>query len=403
MAKKLNRNYFSFFDFLLLPFTNVTADKQYPPGYGYRYNDGVEDKPEPIPKTVGPLARNPEPEIMFYYWNQWRGMAQPIFKLKKDCADFIQPYYTHRKLFKDLFQPFIGILNCLKGLLSLLGGIATTALGLVISPCFVLAPHGLLNTLIYATSWIIRGIFDLVRGISQIVMTPLTWLLKIPTRALITHDREKHGQVVTVEEKPEIKRLTTRAMRYLNEIKNKENHLKKMQALEPAKKEIKKTEYEKKREELKTLEASGLGTNNPEISRLRVQANLASIWVWDSSDELRKARKDCTETLLIVVRILYEINRKLTKSLNNGWATKLGHTGEDVKKQFNDCYSIFWNMWEDFCNQGEPSEVSAKPTHNSRNVVERHDMGINIVERHDMRIDDNFIEKTREFLCNFST
>jgi hypothetical protein len=123
---------------------------------------------------------------------QFGGAFQPWAYMAKDARDtFLSPYKAKvwRHAGWDALQPIRGLLNILKG-------IATFAISPLIFVACALAFAILKTTGTGAAetgkhmswdtaltlSWMIEGVSDVVRGLTQIVTTPLTWLFKIPLR-----------------------------------------------------------------------------------------------------------------------------------------------------------------------------------------------------------------------------
>lgn len=144
------------------------------------------------------------------------GALQGFNNIIKDTMDTFKPYKGTYQLAHDLLQPVYGVGNLISGittivlsillLLFLVIAISVLAIAsLVALPFFGPMPLAftmclisgykdediLNNTSINFFIWLTEGITNLVRGITQIVFTPLTYLLKIPLRGMISlfHDR----------------------------------------------------------------------------------------------------------------------------------------------------------------------------------------------------------------------
>lgn len=129
---------------------------------------------------------NPNP----HSGQQILGGLQPLADIAKDFIDTFKPYKAGYHAGRDFLQPLRGVGNIAKG-----------AANLLLSPLLFVA-----NTIRYAltsgslenfasnmglnarrtTGWLLDGVSSLVRGLTQIAATPLTWLIKMPLRGLIT-------------------------------------------------------------------------------------------------------------------------------------------------------------------------------------------------------------------------
>lgn len=334
MRRKLNRNYVSFFD--SLPCSGKKEIANVPDGYGYRYHDGIEDGRYIYTPGIIPL---PElgPENNFYYLHQLSGMQRPLVKMAKDFTDTFEPYYTPKKHRKDWLQPINGVKNILKGAGSLLGGVMLTAIIVALLPLALCSPKDTLIEIIYPLTWIVRGVLDIFRGITQVVFTPFVYLIKIPLRWSITNHKCRTHNIKTVEMKPEIKRLASKARDYFNELKSAKDTLtqeKKAGAvrIESAKKELVKIEA-----------ALECGTNTDDNSAgktdLRSQKKRLENIIEEESRKEPKAVEYYIETLHRPMRILYEVNRKFNRSIHDGWKSNLNVS--QLKKTYDSLYRFY--------------------------------------------------------------
>lgn len=86
-----------------------------------------------------------------------------LTKIGKLFHDYIKPYKSGHQLRQDFKQPLIGVINLLRGVGKILGGIFT------------------LNIKLFGD-----GIFNVVRGCLEIATTPLAWIVKPMTRGIAT-------------------------------------------------------------------------------------------------------------------------------------------------------------------------------------------------------------------------
>lgn len=294
--KKLDRNYISFFEYISSRVLGRDPHPDQPKTYsfhGYRYYDGsIEDRLILDQKgDIDPV--NPEGVILdsIYPRYQLLGAFKPLSRMAKDFIDTFKPYNTSKKLLLDLTQPFRGIKNILKGIISLAAGSLLTSLMLVGMPfLFWYKPYT--TRMVYPLSWMIEGVGNVLRGITQVLATPLM-LFKIPLRGLLTYRNEKP----VAEKKPEIVRLANEAKDLLT---NDNNNVTEVTPL---------LEKDKYRNQIKN-----------EKKRILLARKLAPL--------------------------LFEIQRKYEKSVENGWKTELNK--ENVKKAYNPTFGFF----KELCDKG---------------------------------------------------
>lgn len=138
---------------------------------------------------------------------KYLGGLQPIFDIGEDFLDTFKRYSSHDadwraletkwQVLRELFQPIHGILNIAKGIAHLIivpilfiyntYRYADMARGDEYSPfCWRSFNENMFLNLKRSGSWILDGISSLIRGVSQIIATPLTWFVKIPLRGILT-------------------------------------------------------------------------------------------------------------------------------------------------------------------------------------------------------------------------
>jgi hypothetical protein len=180
--KKINGGYESLFDYLVLrdfPFARAIQAKLYPDEnktvrygnhspYVLRYN--ASPKHELVDKFVGSF--------------------QPMADMLKDVIDTVKPYKSSYGLKRDILQPIRGITNVAKGVAIL---IATPVLFVANAVRYALYSGSVRNfgknlaiNAFRSATWSLDGVNNIIRGITQVATTPLTLLIKIPLRGIIT-------------------------------------------------------------------------------------------------------------------------------------------------------------------------------------------------------------------------
>jgi hypothetical protein len=123
-------------------------------------------------------------------FRQLLGSFQPVADIAKDFIDTFKPYKSRFHIKRDFLQPWWGTVNIVKGVVTI-----------VAAPFFVLFVgyqilsaskfkgmrlRVLVNNLVNPISWIIEGVLNIVRGFTQLITTPVTWLVKMPFRGILT-------------------------------------------------------------------------------------------------------------------------------------------------------------------------------------------------------------------------
>lgn len=125
-----------------------------------------------------------------HHYGQLIGGLQPIADIYKDLIDTFKPYKSRYYIRRDFFQPIIGLKNILKGLFNLIVApllfIINTVRYACISGSFKNFIFNMRLNVKRTASWLAEGIGNIIRGALQIVTSPLTWLLRMPLRGLVT-------------------------------------------------------------------------------------------------------------------------------------------------------------------------------------------------------------------------
>ena len=154
-------------------------------------------------------------------YDQMYGAVQPVVDILKDMENMAKPYRSGWFIKRDAKQPIVGIKNLLQGIFELL---ASPLLFLFYAVYYVFQTKNLKAYnekvsifSIMAFSWFIHGGLSILRGITQIATTPLTWLIKIPLRGLITLIQRLQGKSFAVEDNPSIQRLVVKIDKLIKE------------------------------------------------------------------------------------------------------------------------------------------------------------------------------------------
>lgn len=152
---------------------------------------------------------------------------QHFLNMAKDAIDTFKPYKSTVQMRRDFLQPIYGVGNILKGILNLI----LTPLILVInilretvkflkslknahiSKSFLVYIKNISLNFVRTLSWTLDGCFSLLRGMTQIVSTPLTWLIKIPLRSIITALKG----TPKIEDSSSVKKLITKGKNLIKE------------------------------------------------------------------------------------------------------------------------------------------------------------------------------------------
>ena len=168
---KLNKQYLTFGEFLALPL-ELPAD----------------DEPRSINTSIRGVICDRKIDLL----TQIKGSFQPLADMKKDLVDTFEPYRSDWYAERDAKQPLAGLFNFFKGIGYILGSL----LLFIALPLYSIPQKNrpedvgyffaLGGRYVFALSWFIDGVLSVIRGATQLVTTPLTWLIKIPLRKGIT-------------------------------------------------------------------------------------------------------------------------------------------------------------------------------------------------------------------------
>ncbi|WP_147281903.1 hypothetical protein [Legionella feeleii] len=135
------------------------------------------------------LARDPRSNLGSYFF----GGLNPLLAIGKDFIDTFKPYKSNYYVQKDLIQPIRGLGNIIKGLFNIVASplifVANTVRYAMIAleqRHFGLFAENMTLGSVKAAGGLLDGISSILRGSTQLVSTPLTWCLRMPLRGLIT-------------------------------------------------------------------------------------------------------------------------------------------------------------------------------------------------------------------------
>lgn len=203
---KLNVTYTSLYDLLceFIPFVKKFDQKL---GFEKDYNEGIQGRLFPFGLDRSTLNNNINDSALMELKSQMWGGIQPLADAVKDGVDTFKFYKGPYQFKRDLLQPINGLGNIFKGLAILVFFIPCT---IIVPICFLLREHDdstkclsdtfygrvLQSAVIILLSWPVDAISSIVRGITQIAFTPLTYLVKIPLRMLITYYAKPEDLVI---------------------------------------------------------------------------------------------------------------------------------------------------------------------------------------------------------------
>jgi hypothetical protein len=174
--KKINAGYQSFFEYLVqrdFPYTRYLDSKLYP----------REHATLKFESTVPYIRRYNETPTA---WDHWIGPLQPLASMAHDAQYSLKPYSSLSDIFIDAIQPLRGVKNILRGLahtiLVPLFFLANTVRYAIWSPTWGSFLVNMKLNFQRSTAWLIDGFSSLIRGTTQLLATPLTWLIRIPVR-----------------------------------------------------------------------------------------------------------------------------------------------------------------------------------------------------------------------------
>jgi hypothetical protein len=153
--------------------------------------------------------------------DQLLGILQPFADMRKDAVDTFKSYKSNFYIKRDALQPIHGLGNVLSGALNILVS-PLVFVGNTVRYAFSSGSGGaFLNNMalncVRSFSWIMEGATSLLRGLTQIAFSPLTYLIKMPLRYLITC---KKGSP-KIEDNKGIQRLVHKGLKLVNNSNSK--------------------------------------------------------------------------------------------------------------------------------------------------------------------------------------
>jgi len=118
------------------------------------------------------------------------GGFNPLINMGKDIADTFKPYKSNFHVVRDLTQPIRGIGNIIKGAFEVAASpllfLGNTVRYAAISEDSKVFGYNMKINAARTLGGLLSGVTNTIRGISQVITTPLNWLVKMPLRGLIT-------------------------------------------------------------------------------------------------------------------------------------------------------------------------------------------------------------------------
>lgn len=140
----------------------------------YHDSRGTDDKPDDL-----------VPEFL--------GAFHPWISMFKDVVDTLKPYKSGFHVWRDLLQPIRGLGNIIKGVVYI-----PTTIALFIFELIRGVIHGIARSdfnifknlmqlaFVRVSSGLLDGINNIIRGVLQVVTTPLNLIIRMPLRLIIT-------------------------------------------------------------------------------------------------------------------------------------------------------------------------------------------------------------------------
>lgn len=124
---------------------------------------------------------------------QWKGGLQHLVSIVNDLEHTVKPFNDKNDLLKEILQPYRGIKNILRGITNLVLAPLLFLFDFIAYPTrslFTWSFEGLgrnLNhSLMCLVTWSADGLLSLARGVVQLATTPLNWFLRLPLRGILT-------------------------------------------------------------------------------------------------------------------------------------------------------------------------------------------------------------------------
>lgn len=118
------------------------------------------------------------------------GGLQPIVDMRKDLVDTFKPYKIKSHIGRDFMQPVRGLGNIAKGVAILPTAVVVFVANIVryafISADMKTFKHNMVVLFRRTFAWSLDSISNVVRGVTQVLTTPLTWCIKMPLRCILT-------------------------------------------------------------------------------------------------------------------------------------------------------------------------------------------------------------------------
>lgn len=139
------------------------------------------------------------------------GGLNPLLAIAKDVVDTFKPYKSSYYVQRDFLQPLRGLGNIIRGVFNIivtpliyLVNVGRYSISAIRQKSFELFIDNMSLGSLKAGGGFLEGICNIVRGVTQLISTPLTWLLRIPFRGLITLIKGKPTLSQNLEQRIEI-------------------------------------------------------------------------------------------------------------------------------------------------------------------------------------------------------
>lgn len=161
--------------------------------YFDHYSEDLLNRNRALNNAWNPFPHRAYPIAQFAQWSyvplQYTG--KKIFKL---FADYVKPYKSQQHIIQDFKQPLVGLGNMIIGLGKILVGIWSLQ------------------------GWLcLDGLCTVIRGLLELITTPLTWLIKPICRTLATYF---HGHYKQIEDNTQLQSIAQQGQAYLNSAEN---------------------------------------------------------------------------------------------------------------------------------------------------------------------------------------
>lgn len=190
--KNINGGYYSLYEYLVrenYPLARKIDKKLYP----LENTTLIHNRQNSYTQCFDPYNRRYNETPKEYWADQFIGSFQPFVLIANDFQYTFKPYKTSVDALHDAAQPIFGFFNILRGLAILMLSPFLLIKNIYDAIKNIKRHHDsnefkidMVSALGWFCSWVIDGLSSLIRGIMQIVFTPLNWMIRMPVRGIIT-------------------------------------------------------------------------------------------------------------------------------------------------------------------------------------------------------------------------